>query len=168
MGAGRRMVLAKGLVASLLTSIKLRRYRLALFAFRERECRCLYGPGRSLPEALAALESLSIGGKTPLGYGLERALEFMLAMRRNRRAARQLLLVVSDGNGNLTLDGSDPYQEALLKAAKVARAGVPAIFIDTEPDACAYGFGRQVARAMGGKYYVLEAARRRGVLELEI
>ncbi len=168
MGVQRRMEFTKGLVASLLRDGRHRRDRLALLAFREAECSRIYGPGRSLEVALAALAALPVGGKTPLGHGIGRALEFLLSERRRLPGARPVLIVVSDGNGNIAVGGDDPYCEALFQATQVAVAGVKAVFIDTETDACAFGYGRQVARSMRGDYLVLEAARRRGFLELDV
>ena len=51
---------------------------------------------------------------------------------------------------------------------KVKRSFIESIFIDTEEDPCSFGYGRQVARAMGAHYLLAEDIVKRGVIELPL
>ena len=53
-------------------------------------------------------------------------------------------------------------------AELVRRSSIESIFIDTEEDPCSFGYGRQVARAMGAYYLLAEEIIKRGVIELPL
>jgi magnesium chelatase subunit D len=168
MGANRRMVLTKGILLSLLRDAYHKRDRVALMTFRAAVAELVLPFTRSQGVARRQLERLRVGGKTPLGLGLREALAVFAQRRRLDAGMRPVLVVVSDGNGNVAIEGGDPYEEALRYARRVRALRIRSLFIDTEEDPCAFGWGRQVARAMGGAYLIAEAIRRRGVIELPL
>lgn len=168
MGANRRMVLTKGILLSLLRDAYHKRDRVALMTFRAATAELVLPFTRSRGVARRQLARLRVGGKTPLGLGLREAIAEFERRRRLDAGMRPVLVVVSDGNGNLAMEGGDPYEEAMRYARRVRALDIRGLFIDTEEDPCAFGWGRQVARAMGGDYLVAEAIRRRGVIELPL
>ena len=59
-------------------------------------------------------------------------------------------MLVSDGKPNLSFSGLDPVDEAFQTAASLRRNGITFIFIDTEPNPLAFGYGPDIARKAGG------------------
>ena len=64
-------------------------------------------------------------------------------------------MLVSDGKPNLSFSGLDPLDEALQTAAWLRRNGIAFVFIDTEPNPLAFGYGPAIARKAGGTYRTL-------------
>jgi magnesium chelatase subunit D len=168
MGANRRMVLSKGIILSLLTDAYHKRSKVALLAFRASQTELLLPFTRSLLVARRQLRSLAVGGKTPLGLGLKEAIAVLERQRLKDAQVRPLLIVVSDGKGNVALECDDPYDEAMHYAKLVTEHGIESVFVDTEEDPCSFGYGPQLARTMGGWYLTAEQIRRRGVIELPL
>ena len=114
------------------------------------------------------LRGLAVGGKTPLGLGLKEAGILLRAETLKDAKVKPLLIVVSDGKGNVALEYDDPYDEAMHYAESIKRNSLESVFIDTEEDPCSFGYGRQIARAMGAHYLSAEDIIRRGVIELPL
>ncbi|MBW1980266.1 MAG: VWA domain-containing protein [Deltaproteobacteria bacterium] len=168
MGANRRMTFTKGIVFSLLTDAYHKRDQVALLAFRAAQTELILPFTRSPLVARKHLRKLSVGGKTPLGLGLKEAVVLLRRQQRKNAQLRPVLVVVSDGRGNVALEYSDPYDEAMHYASVVKSAGIESIFVDTEEDPCSFGYGPQLARAMGASYISAEKIRLHGVIELPL
>ncbi|MFP3869636.1 MAG: VWA domain-containing protein [Syntrophobacteria bacterium] len=166
MGANRRMVFTKGIIFSLLNDAYHKRDQVGLLAFRAAQTELVLPFTRSPLVTRRQLRDLAVGGKTPLGLGLKEAVIVLERQQRRRADQRCLLVVVSDGKGNVALEYEDPYDEAMHHAVLVKQKGIESIFLDTEEDPCSFGYGRQLARAMGARYLSAEAIRQRGVIEL--
>ena len=168
MGANRRMVLTKGIIFSIVTDAYYKRDQVALLAFRAAQTELLLPFTRSPQVAKQQLRSLAVGGKTPLGLGLKEAEILLRYQTLKNTQVKPLLIVVSDGKGNVALEYDDPYDEAMHYARLVRKRGFESIFIDTEEDPCCFGYGRQIARAMGAHYLLAEHIVSRGVIELPL
>jgi Mg-chelatase subunit ChlD len=72
-----------------------------------------------------------------------------------------VLSLISPGIG-----GGSP--EAMHYTRVVRSEGIESVLLDTEEDPCSFGYGPQIARAMGGHYIAAEQIVRRGVIELPI
>ena len=168
MGANRRMVLTKGIILSIVNDAYYKRDQIALLTFRAAQTELLLPFTRSPQVAKYHLRSLAVGGKTPLGLGLKEAGILLRAESLKNAKVKPLLIAVSDGKGNVALEYDDPYDEAMHYAGLVKRSSIESIFIDTEEDPCSFGYGRQVARAMGAHYMLAEEIIRRGVIELPL
>lgn len=131
--AAGRMAQAKGAVLSLLADCYVRRDEVGLIAFRGLQAEVLLPLTRSLVRASRALKILPGGGATPLAHGLE--LGIRMALQAQREGKRPLLVLVTDGKGNVTRAGEADRAlaaEDLAAAAKSAKvAGVPALVLDT-------------------------------------
>jgi len=153
-----RLAEAKGAVELLLAQCYVRRDSVALIAFRGTSATTLLEPTRSLVRAKRALAGLPGGGATPLAGGLMAALTLAGAAR--RRGQRVTTVVLTDGRGNIALDGTADRERAAddtQRAARLMRAsGLPAILIDTatRPQARA----EDLARVMGAEYLALPRA----------
>jgi len=123
---------AKGCVELLLADCYVRRDRVALVAFRGGGAEVLLEPTRSLVRAKRSLTALPGGGPTPLAAGLGQALD--LADRARRRGQSPLIVLLTDGKGNVALDGTQDRQAARADAVELARhaalTGVRSVIID--------------------------------------
>lgn len=153
-----RLAEAKGAVELLLAQAYVKRTEVALVAFRGTEAQLLLPPTRSLTRARRALTELPGGGGTPLAAGL--SMVCTLGTGLLRRGYTPLLVVLTDGRGNIALDGSTNRAAATedgLKAARaIAAARLSGVVIDISarprPEAAA------VAAAMQARYLPLPQA----------
>ncbi len=153
-----RLAEAKGAVELLLADCYVRRDNVALIAFRGTEAETLLEPTRSLVRAKRSLTGLPGGGPTPLAKGIMRSLELAMAVR--RRGQSPLIVYLTDGNGNIALDGKADRARAHTEANTLARQGAalncPSIVIDigNRPRETA----RALAAAMNADYCPLPHA----------
>jgi magnesium chelatase subunit D len=153
-----RLAEAKGAVELLLAQAYVKRTEVALVAFRGQEAQLLLPPTRSLTRARRALTELPGGGGTPLAAGL--SLVCTLGTGLTRRGYTPLLVVLTDGRGNIALDGSTnraaATEDALKAGRAIAAAGLAGVVIDISPrprpEAAA------VAGAMRARYVPLPQA----------
>ncbi|WP_421838986.1 magnesium chelatase subunit D [Novosphingobium sp.] len=153
-----RLAEAKGAVELLLAQAYVKRTEVALVAFRGSDAQLLLPPTRSLTRARRALTELPGGGGTPLAAGL--SLVCTLGTGLTRRGYTPLLVILTDGRGNIALDGSAnravATQDALKAGRAIAAAGLAGVVIDISPrprpEASA------VAAAMRARYVPLPQA----------
>ncbi len=153
-----RLAEAKGAVEILLAQAYARRDQVALLAFRGTEADMLLPPTRSLVQAKRSLAALPGGGGTPLAAGLLAAGE--MATQARRHGLSPLIACLTDGRGNIALDGQPGRAAALVDAHAVAarlRAdAIPALLIDTSarPGPTA----GEIAASLGARYLALPRA----------
>lgn len=161
--AAARMAEAKGAVELMLSEAYRRREKVALIAFRGTGAELILPPTRSLLQAKRRLAILPGGGPTPLAAGLMAGHE--LAIRIRRRGATPYLVLLTDGRGNIGLDGepgrAQAAEDQALAARAVAADGITATLIDTanRPQADA----QTLAKAMQARYLPLPRADARGI-----
>ena len=135
--AFQRLAEAKGAVETILAECYVRRDRVALVAFRGKKAEVLLPPTRSLERAKRALAGLPGGGGTPLASGLDEAFELALQMRRG--GGNPIVIVLTDGKGNVTRAGEGNKVKALEESQQAARTfaaenfDVMLIDVSTEP-----------------------------------
>ncbi len=156
--AVQRLGETKGAIELLLAECYVRRDQVALVAFRGSQAELLLPATRSLVRAKRALSALPGGGGTPLASGLRLATQ--VADGALKRGETPVLVLLSDGRGNITLDGDpDPAlatEQALAVANEIAARGYTALSIDTGRRGSARG--RKLADAMGARYLALPFA----------
>ncbi len=156
--AAARLAEAKGAVELMLSEAYRRREKVALIAFRGSEAELMLPPTRSLLAAKRRLAVLPGGGGTPLASALVAARA--LAEQTRRRGATPFLVLLTDGRGNIALDGAPGRTQATEDAAAAARAlaaeGFTSVLIDTanRPQPAA----AELARAMDARYLPLPRA----------
>jgi magnesium chelatase subunit D len=155
MGVHGRMSLVKGLLNAYLKESYLRRDRVALVAFRHQQSRLIQPFTGNLGRVRQSLRQLPLGGKTPLAEGLRLGFRALAQERFKYPRSGQVLVLVSDGKPNLSFSGLDPVDEAFQTAAWLRRNGIAFVFIDTEPNPLAFGYGPSIARKAGGTYRTL-------------
>ncbi|MBB1251239.1 VWA domain-containing protein [Rhizobium sp. G21] len=109
----------KGAIEELLARCYVRRDEVSLIAFRGKSADLMMAPTRSLTSAKRKLADLPGGGLTPLASGLEKGLELALSVR--RRGSTPVVVVMTDGSGNIALDGSADRPLAARQTEQIAR-----------------------------------------------
>lgn len=153
-----RLAEAKGAVELLLADCYVRRDQVAVLAFRGKGAELLLPPTRSLVRAKRSLAGLPGGGGTPLASGIDAAAA--LAASIARRGETPIVVLLTDGRGNIARDGSPGRARAnddvQLAARQFRMAGLRALLIDTSPQPQAAA--RQLAQEMGCSYLPLPYA----------
>ena len=172
MDAEQRMLATKGAILSLLRHAYVRRDKVALVAFRGRNARVVLRPTSSVDLAERRLERLGVGGTTPLTHGLMTALKLVKTERLRDPQVYPLLVLISDGRGNISLFGEEPLLEAQRTAVQIKQEGIRAMVIDSTRDygnqpgyprnrvtslygAYAFNVCSDLAERLGGRYYGL-------------
>ena len=131
--ARERLSEAKGAVEALLAEAYVRRDKVALVAFRGGRADLLLPPTRGLVTARRALGAVPGGGATPLAAGLLCAAEACRTARAG--GERALMVVLTDGRGNVALDGTTGRLASRADEERAAfairHAGHEALVIDT-------------------------------------
>jgi magnesium chelatase subunit D len=153
-----RLAEAKGAVELLLADCYVRRDQVAVLAFRGKGAELLLPPTRSLVRAKRSLAGLPGGGGTPLASGIDAAAA--LAASIARRGETPIVVLLTDGRGNIARDGSPGRARASddvqLAARQFRAASLRALLIDTSPQPQAAA--RQLAQEMGASYLPLPYA----------
>jgi len=158
MGAQQRMVETKGAILSLLLDAYQKRDRIGMVVFRGDKAEILLPPTSSVEMAHKLLEELPTGGKTPLSAGLIKAFEVAKAHLYKDPHTSPLLILVSDGKGNVSLGEEKPLVEA-RRAAEIIRNDerIKALVIDVEKGTfLTFGLARELALTLGADYYKIE------------
>ena len=148
----QRLAEAKGAVELLLQQSYARRDSVCIVAFRGAQAQLLLPMTRSLVRAKRAMTGLPGGGGTPLALALKMAHE--QAAQLQRQGVTPILVVLSDGRANVTLQGLGGRAQAQSDAHRWGQqwraSGHRALWIDTslQPDAQA----QQLASTMGASY----------------
>ena len=117
--AMRRLGEAKGAVELLLADCYVRRDQVALIAFRGNGAQLLLSPTRSLARARRELAQLPGGGGTPLASGLKLAVGVVDQALRDGLSVS--LVIMTDGQANVGLDGQGGRAQAREDAQRIAR-----------------------------------------------
>ena len=148
----QRLADAKGAGELLLQQSYARRASVCIVAFRGAQAQLLLPATRSLVRAKRAMTGLPGGGGTPLALALKMAHEQAALLQ--RQGVTPLLVVLSDGRANVTLQGLGGRVQAQADAQNWGQqwrsSGHRALWIDTsmQPDAQA----QQLAATMGASY----------------
>lgn len=161
-----RLAEAKGAVELLLADCYVRRDRVAVLAFRGKTAELLLPPTRSLARAKRSLAGLPGGGATPLAAAIDAARE--LADQIIRRGETPIVVLLTDGRGNIARDGKPGRAKASEDATAAARqmrlAGVTALLLDTSPQPQAAA--QALAIEMGAAYVPLPYAGAQAVSQV--
>lgn len=157
MATAERLEAAKGAVLSLLVDAYQRRDRVALAIFRRRGTHVVLPFTNSVSRAEQLLQGIAVGGKTPLSHALFTAGQLFELEQRRNPTARPLLVLLTDGAGNISLTGKPPAEEMRELAGRLRHAGVRSLVIDLygrggpQPDSPAV----ELAAALGGELHPL-------------
>jgi magnesium chelatase subunit D len=153
-----RLAEAKGAVELLLADCYVRRDSVAVLAFRGKAAEVLLPATRSLTRAKRSLSGLPGGGGTPLASGIDAAFE--LASQIRRKGETPIIVLLTDGRGNVARGGAPGRIQAAIDATLAARqvrmAGLTALLLDTSPQPQAAA--QALAAEMGARYLPLPYA----------
>ncbi|MFO8036772.1 MAG: putative cobaltochelatase [Anaerolineales bacterium] len=156
MAVAERMRATKGAILSLLTDAYQRRDRVGLVVFQKDRALLVLPPTNSTELATKALADIPIGGKTPLSAGLSLAHDVIRKERISRPESRPLLILLTDGVGNVSMTNLAPQQEAYKIAEQIAEDDIPSLVINMEHQEFDKGLAREIAEHLGATYYNVE------------
>ncbi|MCD6290974.1 MAG: putative cobaltochelatase [Anaerolineae bacterium] len=155
MSASERMMATKGAIMSLLKDAYQRRDQVGLVVFQRDRARLVLPPTSSVELAQRMLKDIPVGGKTPLSGGLLLAYQVCMAAKRRDAEVVPLVILLTDGAGNVSVTGLPPQEEALRAAGLLRQAHIRSVVINMEHAAFDRGLARGLADAMGATCYSL-------------
>ena len=153
-----RLAEAKGAVELLLADCYVRRDSVAVLAFRGQTAELILPPTRSLARAKRSLAGLPGGGGTPLANAIDAAM--LLADQLRKKGETPIVVLLTDGKGNIARDGrpgrAQAATDALAAATEMRLRGFSTLLVDTSPQA--QEAAKNLAKAMGAQYLALPYA----------
>lgn len=159
MAVAERMSATKGAILSLLTDAYQRRDRVGLIVFQKDRATLVLPPTNSVLLAQHALADIPVGGKTPLSAGLNMAYEVLKREKILHPDICPLLIVLTDGAGNVAMGGGSPQKEAHQYAEQIANEDVRAVVINMEHEAFDQGLAQALADHLDATCYTLDELR---------
>jgi magnesium chelatase subunit D len=155
MAVAERMSATKGAIMSLLTDAYQRRDRVGLIVFHKDRAIVILSPTNSVTLAKQALADIPVGGKTPLAAGLVMAREVFRKDAMSHPDALPLMILLTDGAGNVSIGEGNPQAEAHQIAEMMQKDGIRSVTINMEHAAFDQGLAAQLAEHLGGPCYTL-------------
>ena len=153
-----RLAEAKGAVELLLADCYVRRDSVAVLAFRGQTAELILPPTRSLARAKRSLAGLPGGGGTPLAHAIDASM--LLADQLRKKGETPIVVLLTDGKGNIARDGrpgrAQAATDALAAATEMRLRGFSTLLVDTSPQA--QEAAKNLAKAMGAQYLALPYA----------
>jgi Mg-chelatase subunit ChlD len=159
MAAAERMIATKGAIMSLLIDAYQKRDRVGLVVFQKEDARLVLPPTSSVDLAQKALKDIPVGGKTPLSAGLMLAHQVLVREKARDRQVMPLMIVVTDGAGNVAMTDLAPQDEATRIASMIRKADLRSVVINTEHEAFDRGLAQNLADTLGAPCYTLKQLR---------
>jgi magnesium chelatase subunit D len=155
MAVEERMEATKGAVLSLLTDAYQRRDRVGMIVFHKDRASLVLPPTNSVDLAKRMLQDLPVGGKTPLSAGLWLTLQTVKQGLLRHPELMPLVVLLTDGAGNVSMGEVPPQQEAYLIADRIKEADIPAVVINMENPKFDEGLAKSLADHLGAAVHTL-------------
>ena len=165
MAAAERMEATKGAILSLLHDAYQRRDQVGLVVFQREVARIVLPPTSSVELAQQALRDIPVGGKTPLSAGLLAAYQVCKGAQRRDPEVMPLIIILTDGAGNVSVTGMPPQEEAGRVADLIHQSHLRTIVINMEHPAFDRGLARQLSVELGGTCYSLPELKAETLLQ---
>jgi magnesium chelatase subunit ChlD-like protein len=159
MAVAERMSATKGAILSLLNDAYQRRDRVGLIVFQKDRATLVLPPTNSVRLAQRALASIPVGGKTPLSAGLAMAHEVLSRELILHPDVMPLLIVLTDGAGNVSMGHLPPQEEAAGLAETIAAEKVHSVVINMEHTAFDQGLAQTLADHLEAPCYTITELR---------
>jgi len=155
MAVAERMAATKGAILSLLTDAYQRRDRVGLIVFQKDRATMILPPTNSIQLARKSLVDIPVGGKTPLSAGLYLAHQTIVREKTLHPDVMPLLILLTDGAGNVSMSGLQPQEEAHRIAEQIAAEDIHCVVINMEHAAFDQGLAQALAHHLGASCYTL-------------
>lgn len=152
MAARKRMEVVKGTVKDLLDGAYQEREEVSVITFNESRARLALQPTRSIDQAHRELACMETGGTTPLPHALKLVDDFISGNEQRD----PLMVLISDGRTNVSLEGGDSFQESLALAEILGNRGLTSLVIDVESGFVKLAKARELAEKLQATYLCLE------------
>ncbi len=159
MAAAERMEATKGAIMSLLMDAYQRRDQVGLIVFQKEEARLVMPPTSSVELAKKALVDVPVGGKTPLSAGLLLAHKVMVQQTRLYPDIRPLMILLTDGAGNVSVSHMPAQQEAHRAARMIIEERIRSVVINMEHASFDRGLAQALADELDAPCYSLGQLR---------
>ena len=103
-------------------------------------------PTSSVELAQKALQDIPVGGKTPLSAGLTLSFHVIMREKRLHPDVMPLMIVLTDGAGNVSMSNLPPQIEAHRMANQIRDEHIRSVVINMEHVALRPGTGAQAGR----------------------
>jgi len=155
MAVAERMNATKGAILSLLTDAYQRRDRVGLVVFQKDRATLVLPPTNSIQLAQRALMEIPVGGKTPLSAGLLLAADVLKHEKYAHPEVEPLLIVLTDGAGNVSIGTLPPQEESYRFAELIAIEKVRSVVINMEHAAFDQGLAQLLAQHLKAQCFAL-------------
>jgi magnesium chelatase subunit D len=155
MAVAERMNATKGAILSLLMDAYQRRDRVGLIVFQKDRATLVLPPTNSVQLAQRALVDIPVGGKTPLSAGLLMAYDVLSHEKYIHPDVEPLLIVLTDGAGNVAIGTMPPQEESYKFADLIANEKTRSIVINMEHAAFDQGLAQKLADHLESPCYTL-------------
>ncbi len=145
MAVAERMMATKGAIMSLLNDAYQRRDRVGLITFQRDRATLILPPTGSVLLAERALQDIPVGGKTPLSAGLDMAYGVLKREKILHPDVLPLLIILTDGAGNVSIANQPPLEESRLLAMRIAEENIHSVVINMEHAAFDQGLAQELA-----------------------
>ena len=156
MAVAERMNATKGAIMSLLTDAYQRRDRVGLIVFQKDRATLILPPTNSVQLAQRALADIPVGGKTPLSAGLLMAINVLQREKYSHPDIEPLLIILTDGAGNVAIGTKPPNEEAYYFADKIAKNDVRSIVVNMEHESFDQGLAKKLADHLEAPCFTLD------------
>jgi magnesium chelatase subunit ChlD-like protein len=155
MAVAERMEATKGAILSLLTDAYQRRDRVGLIVFQKDRSSLILPPTNSIKLAQRALKYIPIGGRTPLSAGLQMAVDVLDREKILHPEVVPLLIILTDGAGNVSIGNKAPIEESHQLAAMIANKNIHSVVVNMETVEFDQGLAIQLADHLKAPCYSL-------------
>ena len=164
MAVAERMAATKGAILSLLTDAYQRRDRVGLIVFQKDRSTLILPPTSSVMLAQRALTDIPVGGKTPLSAGLLMAYEVLRQEQIIHPDVEPLLIVMTDGAGNVSIGTLPPQEESYSFAEQIADRNYRTVVINMEHASFDQGLAQALADHLEAPCYTLNELKAESLL----
>ncbi len=165
MAASERMEATKGAIFSLLVDAYQRRDQVGLVVFQRDRARVVLPPTSSVELAQKALVDLPVGGKTPLSSGLYVAWRVFENVRRREPETQPMMILLTDGAGNVSMTGQPAQEEALKIAELYVHSEIKSVVVNMEHSAFDRGLAQTLADSLHAQCYNLPTLKAETLLQ---
>ena len=167
MGASQRMTETKGAILSLLKDAYVKRDKVCLITFRGNDAQVLLPPTRSVDRGVRLLETMAVGGRTPLNHGIAKGMQVIQSELKKNPGILPYMIMITDGKGNVSIDQSIKPKQELMEISEKIRAFpyINTMVLDIErKGAMSFGIAKEMALRMGSSYQKIETLNQGAII----